>query len=167
MSMTMKNLSLLTLLLFLSCHGLYAEEKAFEEPDEILKGHTNQELVDFMEERLSQSSNVVIQHIPISVRAWHLREKKSILTDWQYKLILNCTLDCGGRTNSFLKELVRHSFRELNGCPLPMNTVVRLMNKNKNVLDIYFHISGHCFTIGEQAYFSNRGCNPLEDFDDI
>lgn len=37
MSMTMKNLSLLILLLFLSCHGLSAEEKAFEELDEILK----------------------------------------------------------------------------------------------------------------------------------
>lgn len=172
MSIVMKNrakkyLSPPILLLILVCHGLFAEELAFEEMEVILKDHNNQELVDFMEERLSQSSMVVIQHIPISVRAWHLREKKSILTDWQYKLILNCTLDCGGRNKSLLKEIVRRSVRELNGCPLPINTVVRFMNTDESVLDMYFHQSGHCFTIGEQSYYTNRSFNPLEDFDDI
>ena len=164
MSIALKDLSLLLFLLFMGCHGLHAEEKAFEELDEIFQGYTNQKLADFMEKRLSRASEIVMQHIPNSLIGHRLSKKKDILTVWRYQIILNCTLDCGGRHSSLLKEMALHSYREANECPARMNTVIRLMKGKRSVLDIFFHQSGHCFTIGKQSYFTNRKFKPLEDF---
>ena len=151
----MRNSALVLIFLLLGCHSMLADETAY----------INHALAEFLEEKLLLSSQVVIQHIPNIAIGSRLWERENIVEDWKYKMVLNCRIDCGGRTASLMKEIARQSIKQVNECPLPLNTLVRLMDDNgKSVLDMYFHQSGHCFMIGEQSYFSKRKFDPLKDF---
>lgn len=128
----------------------------------------NNILLALLEEKLADSNQIAIYHIPNIAIGNRLWGKENIKSDWKYKIVKKCTNTCSSRSPSLLAEIFKGSIRQINDCPIPLNTLVRLLSRdNKSNLDVYFNQSGHCFTIKGDSYYTDKKVNLFKSFRDV
>ena len=92
---------------------------------------SNKVLFMLLEEKLSNSNQIAIFHIPNIAIGNRLWGKENIKSDWKYKIVKKCANTCSSRSPSLLTEIFLGSIRQVNECPMPLNTLVRLLSKDK------------------------------------
>lgn len=113
---------------------------------------------------MNQASEISMNHIPNSSIGTRLRVRRNILTDWKYRMTLNCSKSCGERKSSYLLDIAEQASRQADDCPVPLNTAIILSREGTPIWTIYVHQSGHCFSVDGQAYYSKLKLTPLMDF---